>query len=154
MCALPSAIALGKKVLHSVTLLPSAALGKELSAYPFTVKASLPSVFCRALSKAFAERLCRVPEKHSAKIYTRQNENMKQNTKIIAKIFNFFSGEAATSQRPPVFIEVGAFFTLNPRLTRPVGFELTTSPSRVCCTTMSLVSRFRYLSSYIVLNRE
>jgi hypothetical protein len=38
--------------LHSAKkALPSAALGKELSAYPFTTKASLPSVACRALGK-------------------------------------------------------------------------------------------------------
>ena len=42
--ALPSAIALGKEGF---------ALGKELSAYPFTAKASLPSAFCQALGKAF-----------------------------------------------------------------------------------------------------
>ena len=97
--------------LHSVKPLPSATLGKELSAYPFTAKASL-----------------RVPEKHSAKIYTRQNKNAKK-PKNNSKIFqNFFSGEAATSQRSPVFIEVGAFFALNSQLTRPAGFELTTSP--------------------------
>ena len=98
------------------------------------------------------QSLCRVPEKHSAKIYTRQNENAK-NPKIIAI---FFSGEAATGQRPPASIKVAAFFAQNSRLTRPVGFELTTSPSRVCCSTTTLhchlCLRFRYLSSYIILN--
>ena len=44
-----------KKALHSAKPLPSAALGKELSAYPFTAKASLPSVACRALGKGFPE---------------------------------------------------------------------------------------------------
>ena len=69
-----------KKVLYSAKPLLSAALGKELSAYPFTAKASLPSATCRALGKGFPEchngtrqrkaavmarsrwrRLCRVP---------------------------------------------------------------------------------------------
>jgi len=56
-----------------------------------------------------------VPEKHSAKIYTRQNENTKKKSKIIAKIFKKkkFGGGRHTSQRPPVFIEVGEFFALN-----------------------------------------
>jgi len=44
--ALPSAIALDKEGF---------ALGKELSAYPFTAKASLPSAACRALGKGFSE---------------------------------------------------------------------------------------------------
>ena len=44
--ALPSAIALGKEGF---------ALGKELSANPFTAKASLPSAACRALGKGFPE---------------------------------------------------------------------------------------------------
>ena len=44
-----------KKALHSVKPLPSAALGKELSAYLFTAKASLPSAACRALGKGFPE---------------------------------------------------------------------------------------------------
>ena len=44
-----------KKALHSVKPLPSAALGKELSAYPVTAKASLPSAACRALDKGFPE---------------------------------------------------------------------------------------------------
>jgi hypothetical protein len=42
---------LAKKALHSAKPLLSAALGKELSAYPFTAKASLPSAECRALGK-------------------------------------------------------------------------------------------------------
>ena len=50
-----------KPNLHLAKALPSAALGKEHSANKPSAKASLPSVFCRALGKAFAE--CR----HSAK---------------------------------------------------------------------------------------
>ena len=44
-----------KKALHSAKPLPSAALSKELSAYLFTAKASLPSAACWALGKGFPE---------------------------------------------------------------------------------------------------
>ena len=91
----------------------------------------LPSVFCRALGKAFAE--CR---KSTRQRFTLGKMKMRKKPKNNSKIF--FSGKAATSQRPPVFIEVGAFFALNSRLTRPAGFELMTSPSRVCCSTTAL----------------
>jgi hypothetical protein len=37
--------------------LPSVTLGKEETAKKVSAKASLPNVFCRALSKDFAERL-------------------------------------------------------------------------------------------------
>ena len=63
----------------------------------------LPSVFCRALGKAFAE--CR---KSTRQRFTLGKIKMRKNPKIIAKIFNFFSGEAATDQRPPVSVEVAA----------------------------------------------
>jgi len=104
-----------------------------------SVNSYLPSVFYRALGK-----LCRVSEKHSTKIYTWQNENAKKpknNSTIFQKKI---SGEVATSQRPPVFIEVGAFFTLNSQLMRPAGFELTTSPSRVCYSTTALHSAYSF----------
>ena len=44
-----------KKDFRSAKPLPSAELGKELSAYPFTAKASLLSVAYRALDKGFSE---------------------------------------------------------------------------------------------------
>jgi len=56
-----------KPNLHSAKALPSAALGKEHSAKKESAKTSLPSVFCRALGKAFAE--CR----HSAKLEPKKN---------------------------------------------------------------------------------
>ena len=56
-----------KPNLHSAKALPSAALGKEHSAKKESTKTSLPSVFCRALGKAFAE--CR----HSAKLEPKKN---------------------------------------------------------------------------------
>ena len=48
---------LAKPNLHSAKALPSAALGKGHSAKNGPAKVSLPSVFCRALGKAFAECL-------------------------------------------------------------------------------------------------
>ena len=90
--------------------------------------------FAECFLSGTRQSLCRVPEKHSAKIYTRQNENAKKPKNNS----NFFSGEATTGQRPPVSIEVTAFFAQNSWLTRPAGFELTTSPSRVCCSTTAL----------------
>ena len=41
--------------LHSAKALPSAALSKDHSVKNESAKTSLPSVFCRALGKAFAE---------------------------------------------------------------------------------------------------
>ena len=46
-----------KPNLHSAKVLPNAALGKDHSAKNGSAKASLPSVFCWALDKAFAECL-------------------------------------------------------------------------------------------------
>ena len=87
---------------------------------------------------------------HSVKIYTRQNKNAKKPKNNS----NFFSKknsrEAATGQRLPVFIEVAAFFALNSRLMRPAGFELTTSPSRVYCSTTALHCHL-YLDSVIYI---
>ena len=95
----------------------------------------LPSAFCRALGKAFAE--CR---KSTLQRFTLGKMKMRKKPKNNSKFF--FSGKAATGQRPsrpaPPTIEVAAFFAQNSRLTRPVGFELTTSPSRVCCSTTTL----------------
>ena len=121
--------------LHSAKPLSSAALGKELSAYPFTAKASLPSAFCRALGKAFAE--CR---KSTRQRFTLGKMKMRKKPKNNSKIYFFGEGRhrpAPVRPAPPA-IEVAAFFAQNSRLTRPVGFELTTSPSRVCCSTTAL----------------
>jgi hypothetical protein len=60
-----------KQHKHSAKPLPSVALGKEGTAKKGSAKTSLPSVFCRALGKDFAEcflsgtrqRLCRVPNR-------------------------------------------------------------------------------------------
>jgi hypothetical protein len=47
-----------KAILHSAKALPSVTLGKERSANCTSATASLPSTFCRALDKEFAE--CRL----------------------------------------------------------------------------------------------
>ena len=121
-----------KKALHSAKPLPSAALGKELSAYPFTAKDSLPSAACRALGKAFAK--CR---KSTRQKFTLGKMKMRKTPKIIAKYLKKKIGGGR--HRPvPVSIEVAVFSALNSRLTRPAGFKLTTSPSRVCCSTTAL----------------
>jgi hypothetical protein len=44
-----------KAILHSANALPSVTPGKERSANCTSAKASLPSTFCRALGKDFAE---------------------------------------------------------------------------------------------------
>ena len=83
--------------------------------------------------------LCRVPEKHSAKIYTRQNENAKK-PKNNSKNFIFGEGRqrpAPVRPAPPV-IEVAVIFEQISRLMRLAGFELTTSHSCVCCSTTVL----------------
>jgi len=56
-----------KALLHSAKLLPSAALGKDHSANFSSVKGSLPSAFCRALGKDFAECLWEPSAKKSCR---------------------------------------------------------------------------------------
>ena len=70
---------------------------------------------------------------------------------------NFF-WEAAAGQRAPASIEVTVFFAAK-FTANAVGGIRTLDSSLAClllyhCTTLSLVSRIRYLSSYIILNRE
>jgi hypothetical protein len=48
--------------------LPSVALGKEETAKKWSAKASLPSVFCRALGKDFAECLILLSAKKMGEI--------------------------------------------------------------------------------------
>jgi len=92
--ALPSAITLGKEGFALGKAFAECCTRQRVSAYPFTAKASLPSAACRALGKAFAE--CR---KSTRQRFTLGKMKMRKNPKIIA---NFFSGEAATGQRPSV----------------------------------------------------
>ena len=64
---------LAKPNLHSAKALPSAALDKGHLAKNGPAKASLPSVFCRTLGKAFAE--CPTLGKVGTEKKTRKNEN-------------------------------------------------------------------------------
>ena len=101
------------------------------------------------------QRLRRVAEKHSAKIYTRQNENIKKTPKIIAKFF--FGG--GRHQPAPARLHRSRCIFCPKFAANAAGGIRTHDLSIAClllyhCTTLSLVSRFRYLSSYIILNRE
>ena len=78
-----------KPEIHSAKALPSAALGKELID---------KEAFAECFLSGTRQSLCRVPEKHSAKIYTRQNENAKKPKNNSKKK----SGKGAISQRPSV----------------------------------------------------
>ena len=117
-----------KLEIHSTKALPSAArqkinrqIGKE--------------AFAECFLLGTQQSLCRVLEKHSAKIYTRQNENTK-NPKIIANFF--FGGRPPPASARPSPSKLLHFFAQNSRITWPAGFELTTSPSCVCCSTTAL----------------
>ena len=103
--------------------------------------------------------LCRVPHVgHSAKIYTRQNENAKK-PKTNSKIFQIFFFRGDHHQPTPTRLHRsrcifctkfganadGGIRTHDLSLTGLLLYH---------CTTLSLVSRFRYLSSYIIQNRE
>ena len=80
---------------------------------------------------------------HSAK--WQYEKKPKNNSKI------FFSGQAATGQRPPVSIEVAVIFEQISRLMWLVGFELTTSPSCVCCSTTALHCHLCLNSLFILI---
>ena len=103
-----------------------------------SVNFSRQTYFAECFLSDTRQRFRRVSEKHSAKIYTRQNKNTKKPKNNSKKTQIFFSGEATTGQRAPASIEVAAFFALNSRQTPPVGFELMTSTSRVYCSTTAL----------------
>ena len=106
------------------------ALGKELIG---------KEAFAECFLSGTRQSLCRVPEKHSAKIYTRQNKNAKK-PKNNSKNFIFGEGRhrpAPVRPAPPA-IEVAVIFEQISWLMRLAGFELTTSPSCVCCSTTVL----------------
>ena len=148
---MPSAIALGKEGF---------ALGKAFTECCTRLRAVGISLhgkvfFAECHMSGTRQRISRVPRRHSAKIYTRQNKNTKK-PKNNSK---FFFGEgrhrpAPVRPAPPAIevavffeqnsrlmrpaIEVAVFFEQNSRLMWPAGFELTTSPSCVCCSTTAL----------------
>jgi hypothetical protein len=80
-----------KKALHSAKPLPSAALGKELSAYPFSVKLALPSAACRPLGKGFAEGYGGTPQRKAAVTPGRGDGPFAEcHPRHLAKKFKFF----------------------------------------------------------------
>jgi len=114
----------------------------------------LSSAFCRALGKAFAE--CRKSTRHR---FTLGKMKIRKQTKNNSK--NFFGG------RPPPASVLPSNATGHRSrcifcakfMANAAGGIRTHNLSLVClllyhCTTLSIVSRFRYLSSYIILNRE
>ena len=84
-----------KPNLHSAKALPSAALGKEHSANNPSANASLPSVFCWALGKAFAE--CR----HSAKLEPKKNPKKWE---FLPKKMDFFLISGGPHQPAPTHL--------------------------------------------------
>ena len=145
LCRVPAALGkaqntLGKGFAECRTR--QSALGKELIG---------KEAFAECFLSGTRRSLCRVPEKHSAKIYTRQNENAKK-PKNNSKFFFEEGRHRPAPVRPaPPAIEVAVFFEQNSRLMRPAGFELTTSHSCVCCSTTALQCHL-YLDSVIYLH--
>ena len=105
----------------------------------------LPSAFCRACRKSTRQR------------FTLGKMKMRKNPKIIAKIFIFFRGRPPPASARPSSsksVHFCAKFVAN-----AAGGIRTHDLSLACrllyhYITLSLVSRFHYLSSYIILNRE
>ena len=130
---------------HSANGSPSVTLSEQHSPKKVTAKPTLPSVFYRALGKAFAE--CPTLGKVETK------KNPKKWEFLPKKIDFFLSMEAPTGQRPPIY----DIFRVNFMATRPTRFEPENLP--LCTyllyhyTTLSLVSGFRFSSQYIILNR-
>jgi hypothetical protein len=80
-----------KPRLHSAKALPSVTLGKGYSVKISSAKTSLPSAFCRALGKGFAEcQKALGKEKHSAKCKSEKNSNDETGNKNLI-------GEACTA---------------------------------------------------------
>jgi hypothetical protein len=125
-----------KPLRPSAKPLPSAVLGKALSAKIWSAKASLPRAVYRALGKAFAE---------SPTLGKARNKKIRKKTwkKILI-------GGGAHWQ-------VAAFFRAKFAATRSAGFELVTSPSRdtssATCTTHSHASICRFGYPNIILNQ-
>ena len=135
-----------KPNLHSAKALPSAALGKEHSAKKESAKTSLPSVFCRALGKAFAE--CR----HSAKLEPKKKP--KKMGIFTQKKWKFFLIGGGPHRSAPIHLRLFSrkFHGYAADGIRTQDLSLRTN-LLYHYTTLSLVSRFRFSSQYIILNR-
>ena len=121
-----------KDIKHSANGSPSVTLGEQHSPKTVTAKPTLPSVFYRALGKAFAE------------CPTLGKVETEKNPKKWEFLPDFFlSMEAPTGQRPPIYDIFRVNFMATPLCTYLLYHY----------TTLSLVSAFRFSSQYIILNR-
>ena len=135
-----------KPNLHSAKALPSATLGKEHSANKPSAKTSLPSVFYRALGKAFAE--CPT----LGKVETEKNP--KKIGIFTQKKWNFFFIDGGPHRPAPTQLR---HFS---RKFHGYATDAIRTRDLSLCTyllyhyiTLSLVSGFRFSSQYIILNR-
>ena len=87
-----------KPNLHSAKALPSAALGKDYSVKNESAKTSLPSVFCRALGKAFAE--CPILGKVGTE---KKPEKMGIFTQTMEFFFNWWRPPPVSAHPSPAF---------------------------------------------------
>ena len=115
-----------KGIKHSANGSPNVTLGEQHSPKKVTAKLTLPSVFYRALGKAFAEcpTLGKV-ETEKMGIFTQKMEF-------------FLSMEAPTGQRPPIY----DIFRVNFMATRPTRFKPETSR---CARTSSTTTPHSHL---------
>ena len=119
-----------KPNLHSAKALPSAALGKGHLAKNRSAKVSLPSVFCRALGKAFAE--CPTLDK----VGTEKNPKKWE---FLPKKMDFFLIGGGPHRSAPIHLRL---FRVNFTATRPTGFEPKTSR---CAQTSSTTTQHCHL---------
>jgi hypothetical protein len=128
---LPSVWDSAKLRLHSAKALPSVTLAKEHSAAISSAKTSLPSAFCRALGKGFAEcQKALGKEKHSAKC------KLEKSKKIGKKLLGRHAQPASDpSNRLHIFFSnfpLGCtFFQQFFYKLSMIGFKLTTSCTQI-----------------------
>ena len=120
-----------KDIKHSANGSPSVTLGEQHSPKTVTAKPTLPSVFYRALGKAFAE--CPT----LGKVETEKNPK-KIGIFTQKKMEFFLSMEAPTGQRPPI----SDIFRVNFMATRSTRFEPETSR---CARTSSTITPHSHL---------
>ena len=110
---------------------------------PLAKKSDGKANFAECFLPGTRQSLCRVPD-------TRQSWNRKKPEKN-GTFFNRWRPPPDSARPAP------AIFRVKFAATRPAGFEPATSSSSVPsfnhCTTLPLMSRFRFGSSHIILNR-
>ena len=135
-----------KDIQHSANGSPSVTLGEQHSPKTVTAKPTLPSVFYRALGKAFAE--CPT----LGKVETEKNpKKWEFLPKKNGKIFLISGGPHRST---PIHLRL---FSRKLHGYAADGIRTQDLPLRTNLlyhyTTLSLVSRFRFSSQYIILNR-